>query len=160
MSTHLCVRSAYSLLNGTMSVQKVVDQAKKLGYQSIALSDVNTMHGTMEFVLACKKVDIKPIIGLEIKVIDKDYAFPLLCLAKNDNGYKALLQLSSYVNTENKPIQIDDLTIYQNDIYFIVYSDESLFDQAMLNGTEKDIILLANELKTKIPNFILGLSRH
>ena len=160
MSTHLCVRSAYSLLNGTMSVQKVVDQAKKLGYQSIALSDVNTMHGTLEFVLECQKVEIKPIIGLEIKVFYQDYTFPLLCLAKNDDGYKALLQLSSFINTENKIIQVDDLTHYQNDVYFILYSDDSLFDQAILNGTEKDIVLLANELKTKIPNFILGISRH
>jgi len=99
MSTHLCVRSAYSLLNGTMSVQRLVNQAKKLGYQAIALSDVNSMYGVMEFVFACKKADIKSLIGLEIKVSFLDYQFPLLCIAKNDKGYKALLNLSSLMNT-------------------------------------------------------------
>lgn len=158
MSTHLCVRSAYSLLNGTMSVQKVVDQAKKLGYKSIALSDVNTMHGTMEFVLACQKADIKPIIGLEIKVSYKEYTFPILCLAKNDNGYKALLKLSSYINTESKTVQINELTTFQNDVYFILFSDESLFDQAILNGTDEDVLILTKELRNYISNFVLGIS--
>lgn len=159
MSTHLCVRSAFSLLNGTMSVQKVVDQAKKLGYKSIALTDVNTMYGTMEFVLACKKADIHPIIGLEIKVSYKDYSFPILCLAKNDNGYKALLKLSSYINTERKNIDIDQLTPYINDVFYIIFSDESLFDNSLLNGNEDDIKTLTQEIRKFIPNFVLGISK-
>lgn len=159
MSTHLCVRSAYSLLNGTMSVQRVVEQAKKLGYKSIALTDVNTMFGTMEFVLACKKADIYPVVGLEIKVSYKDYVFPVLCLAKNDNGYKALLKLSSFINTERKHIDIEQFSPYLNDIFYILFSDESLFDNALLNGNEEDILLLAQEVFNYIPNFVLGISK-
>ena len=159
MSTHLCVRSAYSLLNGTMSVQKIVDQAKKLGYSSIALSDVRTMHGIMEFVLACKKSNIKPIVGLEIKISYKEYIFPLLCLAKNDNGYKALLKFSSTLNVGNEQISLNDLHTYQDDVYFILFSDDSLYDQALLNGTEEDIIVLTKELKEYIPEFIIGISK-
>lgn len=158
MSTHLCVRSAYSLLNGTMSVQRIVDQAKKIGYKTIALSDVNTMHGVMEFILACKKADIKPIIGLEIKVSLNDYTFPLLCLAKNDNGYKSLLKISSMVNTDKKVLNINELSNY-SDLFIILYSDDSLFNQALLNGTDEDITLLGKELLSLVPNIILGISK-
>lgn len=159
MSTHLCVRSAYSLLNGTMSVQKLVNQAKKLGYKSIALSDVNNMHGVMEFVFACKKEDIKPLIGLEIMVNFQDYLFPLLCLAKNDKGYKSLLSLSSLINTSYKTIDINLLTTYQNDVYFLMYSDESLFDQLLISGSDKEIEVVMEKLIKILPKIILGLSK-
>ena len=159
MSTHLCVRSAYSLLNGTMTVQKIVHQAKELGFESVALTDVNTMHGVMEFVLECKKVNIKPIIGLEISVSHSEYNFPLLCLAKNDLGYKALLKLSSLVNTESKVIDIQTVLEFQNNLFLILYSDHSLFDQSLLNGNDKDIEELARKLWRLLPNLILGISR-
>lgn len=159
MSTHLCVRSAYSLLNGTMTVQKIVHQAKELGFESVALTDVNTMHGVMEFVLECKKVNIKPIIGLEISVSYSEYNFPLLCLAKNDLGYKALLKLSSLVNTESKIIDIQTVLEFQNNLFLILYSDHSLFNQSLLNGNDKDIEELARKLWRLLPNLILGISR-
>lgn len=159
MSTHLCVRSAYSLLNGTMTVQKIVHQAKELGFESVALTDVNTMHGVMEFVLECKKVNIKPIIGLEISVSYSEYNFPLLCLAKNDLGYKALLKLSSLVNTESKIIDIQTVLEFQDNLFLILYSDHSLFDQSLLNGNDKDIEELARKLWRLLPNLILGISR-
>lgn len=159
MSTHLCVRSAYSLLNGTMSVQKIVNQAKKLGYKSIALSDVNSMHGCMEFILECKKAEIKPIIGLEIRVQFNDYNFPLLCLAKNDDGYKSLLKLSTFINTESKILDINDLAAVQDNLFILIYSDESLFDQALLNGTDDDITQLTKKLLNILPKFILGISK-
>jgi len=159
MSTHLCVRSAFSLLNGTMSVQKIVDQAKKLGFKSIALSDVNTMYGTMEFVLACKKADIHPVIGLEIKVTYKDYVFPLLCLAKNDNGYKALLKISSFINIDHNYVDLSTLKPYLEDIFFILYSDESIFDASLLNGTDNDVKSIFEDIQQVIPNFILGICK-
>ncbi len=159
MSTHLCVRSAYSLLNGTMSVQRLVNQAKKLGYKAIALSDVNSMHGVMEFVFACKKVDINPLIGLEIKVSFQDYQFPLLCIAKNDKGYKSLLNLSSLMNTGYKSIDLSLLTAYQNDVFFILYSDESLFDQLLISGSDKEIEVVVEKLINFLPNIVLGLSK-
>lgn len=159
MSTHLCVRSAYSLLNGTMSIQRLVNQAKKLGYKSIALSDVNSMYGVMEFVFACKKAEIKPIVGLEIKVSFNDYQFPLLCLAKNDNGYKALLSLSSLMNTGFNSIPLIDLKEHQDDVFMLLYSDESLFDQALLHGSDKDLELVIEKLIQLIPTIILGLSK-
>ncbi len=159
MSTHLCVRSAYSLLNGTMSIQSVVNQAKKLGYKAIALSDVNSMHGVLEFVFACKKAEIKPIVGLEITVSFMEYQFPLLCLAKNDFGYKALLKFSSLMNTGHNKIDINYLSDYQSDVFMLIYSDESLFDQTLLSGNDKETEIILEKLISVIPNVILGLSK-
>jgi DNA polymerase III subunit alpha len=159
MSTHLCVRSAYSLLNGTMSIQKLVKKAKKLGYQSIALSDVNSMHGVMEFVFACKKEDIKPIVGLEIRVKFLDYEFPILCLAKNDKGYKSLLKISSIINTGHNVIDLSNIENYQDDLFVLIFSDESLFDQTLLNGSDKELEIILEKLLKLLPNFILGISK-
>ena len=66
MATHLFVRSGYTVLNSTISIQELVSYTKQLGYQSIALCDHNVMYGSVFFYDCCIKEGIKPIIGMEL----------------------------------------------------------------------------------------------
>jgi len=100
---HLHVYSAYSLLTSTASVEKLVLDAKKKGYKSIALTDRNVMYGAVSFYKQCLKHSIKPIIGLTVDVLSeqqKDKAFPLVLLAKNQTGYRNLMQLTTKAHLE------------------------------------------------------------
>ena len=103
--THLHCHSHYSLLDGLSKIEPLVDRAKELGMDSLAITDHGVMYGTIEFYNKCKESGIKPIIGLEAYIaprgmeekegkIDADYHH-LILLAQNDAGYKNLIQLTT-----------------------------------------------------------------
>ena len=69
--TALQVKTSYSLLNSLNEVTKLVSRAKALGYTSLAITDTNNMFGVITFYQECKKNNIKPIIGIELDVLDK-----------------------------------------------------------------------------------------
>lgn len=63
---HLHVHTWYSLLDGMGSPEEKVLKAKELGMKAIAITDHNHLGGCLEFQAACKKNDIKPILGVEL----------------------------------------------------------------------------------------------
>jgi len=104
---HLQVKSAYSLLTSSAKVEELVRRASELGYKELALTDVNVMYGIIPFYKECKKLGMKPIIGLTLSILidenqDGEKACPLILLAKNQQGYRNLLKLSSIVQTKSK----------------------------------------------------------
>ncbi|MBU8692049.1 MULTISPECIES: DNA polymerase III subunit alpha [Bacillus] len=102
---HLQVHSGYSLLSSAAKVKELVLKAKELGYQALALTDDHVMYGTVEFYKECKTHGIKPIIGLTASVfIDEQEteAYPLILLAKNNEGYQNLIKISSVLKSKSK----------------------------------------------------------
>src|SRR5437762_2501432 len=95
---HLHNHTQYSLLDGLTKVPALIENVKKLGMQSVAMTDHGTMSGAIEFYKAAKAEGIKPIIGLEAyiasrKHTDKDPAhdrqnYHLTVLATNHTGYQ------------------------------------------------------------------------
>ena len=71
--THLHVHTEYSLLDGFSRIDLLLDRAKELGMESIAITDHGSMYGAIEFYKQAKKRDIKPIIGCEVYVSEKDH---------------------------------------------------------------------------------------
>lgn len=103
--THLHVHSHYSLLDGLAKIPALVDHAKKMGMDSLALTDHGSLYGTIEFYQECKKKDIKPIIGVELYVAQRGHTdkqpkldskpYHLVVLAETIEGYHNLLKLVS-----------------------------------------------------------------
>ncbi|OKL49234.1 DNA polymerase III subunit alpha [Boudabousia marimammalium] len=62
---HLHCHTDYSMLDGAARIQPMVERAAELGQSALAISDHGYLFGAYEFYAACKKVGIKPIIGLE-----------------------------------------------------------------------------------------------
>ena len=77
---HLHVRSQYSLLKGTMSLSTIVDNAQKYGITAICLSDLHSMHGAFNFYKQCIAKNIKPLIGLEVRVSVESDSFYVNCI--------------------------------------------------------------------------------
>jgi len=108
--THLHVHTEFSLLDGLSKISRLVDRARNLGMASLAITDHGTMFGVMDFYNACKKADIKPLIGMESYLArrsmqDRDpkldsKAFHLLLLARNEQGYRNLLKIASAAQLE------------------------------------------------------------
>ena len=108
--THVDVHWHNSLLSGLSKIPDLLDVASELGMDSIALTDHGVMYGCIEFYKEAKKRGIKPIFGLEAYIAarsmhDKqpgidDKRYHLTLIAKNNKGYKNLIQLSSKSNIE------------------------------------------------------------
>lgn len=101
--THLHVHTEYSLLDGVSRIDALLDRAKELGMDALAITDHGVLYGAIDFYLAAKERGIKPIIGCEVYIAQdsrfdrkgrsekKDYH--LLLLAKNIEGYYNLIKL-------------------------------------------------------------------
>lgn len=106
---HLHVHTEYSLLDGASRLDEIIDEAKKLGMDSLAITDHGQMYGVMEFYKKAKKANIKPIIGCEVYVairsrfdktdLDK-VRYHLILLAENEIGYRNLTKIVSIANLE------------------------------------------------------------
>ena len=71
MYTHLHVHTTNgSLLDSILKVEDAVKFASDNGMSAIALTDHGTMTSFVNFVKACNKYNIKPIIGNEIYEVD------------------------------------------------------------------------------------------
>ena len=100
---HLHVHTEYSLLDGAITLPKLVDHAKSQGAQALAITDHGNIFGAVKFFQLCKKAGIKPILGMEAymaedvseRVVDKKY-YHLVILVQNEIGYKNLCQLIAY----------------------------------------------------------------
>jgi DNA polymerase-3 subunit alpha len=103
---HLHLHSQYSLLDGAIRIEDLVDKAKQYQMPALAITDHGNMFGAVEFYLKCKKAGIKPIIGCELYIapdsrFSKDSkgiseaAYHLILLCENLEGYKNLSYLTS-----------------------------------------------------------------
>ena len=60
--------SNYSFYDGASFVDELLVTAKQLAYPALALTDHDNLCGSMEFSHVAKRLDIKPIIGVEISL--------------------------------------------------------------------------------------------
>ncbi len=108
--THLHTHSHYSLLAALPKVDQLVEQAKKDGMTSLAITDNGNLYGAIEFYSACKKKGIKPIIGVDFYVAARTRTdmqagidsrrTRLVLLAMNDEGYRNIVKLVTRSNLE------------------------------------------------------------
>src|SRR5947209_4871605 len=102
---HLHVHSAYSLLKGSIKIQKLGELAKADRQPALALTDTDNMFGALEFSDKMAGYGIQPIIGCELAVDfgDQDpnarnaLAEParIVLLAARERGYRSLMRLNS-----------------------------------------------------------------
>ena len=111
----LVCRSYYSLLRGSVSVQRLARRAKEYGYGAVALADVNSMYGVVDFCQSAKKVDVKPIIGVEI-LTDTQRA---ILLAEDRAGYKNLCRITTVRNLDADFDLIQQLSGHNNGVICI-----------------------------------------
>ncbi len=68
---HLHVHSEFSLLDGLGRIDDLVSEASAHGFDALAITDHGSLYGAVAFYQACKKKQIKPIIGVEAYVARK-----------------------------------------------------------------------------------------
>jgi DNA polymerase-3 subunit alpha len=109
---HLHVHTQYSLLDGAIRINDLIEKCKEFGMGAVAITDHGAMHGALEFYVKAKDAGIKPIIGCEFYIAPKDRkkhagakspsdaAFHIVLLAMDITGYKNLMKLASIAQLE------------------------------------------------------------
>jgi len=104
---HLHNHSDYSLLDGAQTIDTMVSRAVSMGMPALALTDHGNLFGAIKFYDACKKAGIQPIVGIEAYVTrgsrtdrtakhgPQNPLDHLVLLARNEEGYRNLVRLSS-----------------------------------------------------------------
>ncbi|MGY3766115.1 DNA polymerase III subunit alpha [Vagococcus vulneris] len=152
MSGQLSVLTSYSLLQSTNRIPDLVRDAKQKGYTALAITDINVMHGVIEFYQECIKQNIKPIIGVTLQYQSKYYdnkQFEVCVYAKNKQGYNNLLKISSLRN---------DL---QREISFYLADVQHLFTDVILCfpwETSELRYLISQQESTYVNDFIKSIN--
>ena len=90
-----------SLKDSALSPKDLVKKAVEYGSPAVSLTDHGVMSGTFEFISACKKENIKGIVGVEAYVQQDDDLSRkhLILLAKNYDGYLAISKAVTMSNS-------------------------------------------------------------
>ncbi|NNE26705.1 MAG: DNA polymerase III subunit alpha [Saprospiraceae bacterium] len=115
---YLNCHTYYSLKYGTLSPAQLVQEASKKGIDSLVLTDINNTSCAYSFIQACKKHEIKPILGIEfrstvnpttedddVSVFSiKDARFAYVGIARNKEGWKELNAHLTAYSMKNEPV--------------------------------------------------------
>lgn len=93
----LHTHSHYSLLKALPKIHDLVEAAKQQGCSALALTDIDSMYGAIDFYKECIDAEIKPIIGLDATLQN---TLRLILLAENFTGYQNLLQIVTKTHNE------------------------------------------------------------
>jgi DNA polymerase-3 subunit alpha len=144
---HLHLHSDFSLLDGAIQIKPLAARAQEIGARAVAVTDHGNMYGAISFYNQMKGTGIKPIIGMEAyiargKHTDRGDAQGergtnhIILLAKNLQGYRNLVKLSSFAFTRGyyyKP-RIDKEMLAANSEGLIALS-------ACLSGVPSSLLL-------------------
>ena len=121
MYVPLKVTTDYSLLKSLIKVPDLINFLSEKKITVCGICDEN-LYGVLEFYYACKKNNIKPIVGLNITINDLD----IYLYAMNFEGYKNLLKIHTL--KEKNDLSMDNLSLYKDNVLCIVpYKSKDLY---------------------------------
>ncbi|MBV8217550.1 MAG: PHP domain-containing protein, partial [Solirubrobacterales bacterium] len=100
--TELHCHSAFSFLDGASLPDEIVPAALELGYEALALTDHNTVSGSMEFAVSARALGLRPIHGAEVDLADGRH---LTLLVQDADGWSNLCRIltRAHAHTREKP---------------------------------------------------------
>lgn len=176
--THLHVHTEYSLLDGSSKIGELVNRAKELGMDSLAITDHGVMYGVIDFYRAAKAAGINPVIGCEVYVapgsrFDREAGgenesryHHLVLLAENNTGYANLMKIVSRGFTEGfyyKPrVDYEVLRTYHEGIIALSACLAGVVPYFLRRGLYNEAKEAAQELQEIFGegNFFLELQDH
>ena len=145
---HLHLHTAYSLLDGMIRTKELAARAKELGMPAVAMTDHGNLFGAIDFIQACAKEGIKPILGCEIylapekasekkKIPNRKNATHLTLLAETTEGWTNLSKLTSVGHLDG------------------MYGGKPRVDRDILRAHSKGIICLSGCISGPVNEWLL-----
>ncbi len=166
---HLRLHSAYSLAEGAIKIETLINLCEKHKMPAIAVTDTNNLFGGMEFCIKCSAHGIQPIIACQLNIKHpkpKKHPTSVLLYAQNKNGYQNLIQLISnaYLHSSSTlypEIPLELFEKYSNDIILATGGTWGSLGSFLLeNDTDgaKDYLLYLNKYFDN--RLYIEISRH
>ncbi len=148
---HLHVHSAYSLLEGALTVGKLADFLKADGQPAIALTDTGNLFGALEFSEKMSGAGIQPIPGVSLALdlpeppgqrgVIRPRKPRIVLLAQREDGWRNLMALvsRSYLETpsdEEPRILLDWLADASSGLIALTGGPAGPLDLALAGGHE------------------------
>ena len=145
---HLHNHTHYSLLDGACRIEDLVKAAQTFEMNALAITDHGNMFGAIQFYKTVLAAGLKPIIGMEAYIAPrsrtekegkkggKDTAYHLILLARNIEGYRNLMKLSTIGFLEG--------------FYY-----KPRIDKEVLKANAEGLIVLSSCIKGEIPSQII-----
>jgi DNA polymerase-3 subunit alpha len=104
---HLHIHDQYSILDGYGTAKQYCERAMALGFTTLTLTNHGNIDGVLRWQNECKKNNLKSIAGCEAYIVpdlrvkkDKESKYHITLLAKNSDGFHALLKILSTANLD------------------------------------------------------------
>jgi DNA polymerase-3 subunit alpha len=172
---HLHVQTQYSLLDGAIKLDDLMERANEYGMPAVGITDHGNMYGAVDFQKKAQDADIQPIIGCNMYVTKEDYtestdpeSYHLTLIAKNQTGYDNLTYINSMAwlhgyHERTETPRADKELIAEHSEGLICLSGDlgGEINQAILQGEEDEARRLVQVYQDMFPedHFYLELIR-
>ena len=164
--THLKIHTQYSICEGALRTSDLAKYCKINKIKAIGLCDSNNLCGALEFSESMAKSKTQPIIGTQINIQHKGNSGKIPLFAKNLEGYKNLIKLSSKsfleINAGEEPhCKIEDLEANNKGLILLSGSFDGLIGKLFFKNLTDEIFLLFKKFNNIFKeNFYLEIQRH
>jgi error-prone DNA polymerase len=131
--THLNVSSAYSFHFGTAKPDELAKAASSLGFDALAITDLNGLYGAVKHIGACLKQNIQPIVGVRLSVQHKGTVTIIARGHNNGVGWAALCRIISAAQKKSKK----KVVLTQKDLVSLMATDNKA-NCTILLGPDSD----------------------
>jgi len=94
--------SAFSFLDGASLPDEIIPAAFELGYEAVALTDHNSVSGSMEFAVSARALGLRPIHGAEVDLSDGRH---LTLLVEDAGGWSSLCRILTLAHSHTRDKQ-------------------------------------------------------
>ena len=163
---HLKIHTQYSICEGATKIDELKEYCKSKKIKSLGISDTSNLCGSLEFSESLSSVGTQPIVGTQIFFKYKDHFGLVPLIAKNQRGYKNIIELSSKSYLENDSINephcnFEDILINNEGIIVLSGSINSLIGTLYNKGLFDEISNIYKLLSKKFnDNFYIEIQRH
>ena len=163
---HLKIHSQYSICEGAIKIDNLKDFCKANKIQSVGISDTHNLSGALEFSENLSSIGTQPIIGTQILFKYKNFFGLIPLIAKDKDGYKNIIELSSksYLDNDNlndPHCNFDDLIANNDGIIVLSGSINCLIGKLFNKGLSDEADNIYKILsETFIDNFYIEIQRH
>lgn len=154
----LHIHSYYSLLEGVISPDDIIDRAISYNLDAIALTDTNAMHGLIPFYKKANEKGIKPILGTYIDEPSNKKIYTLF-LAKNFEGYSDICRIITSRKLKNDFSLFRLLQEYFPNLFIISASAELLRSVPSYDNIFVELILTEAHRKNSLLLYELAQNR-
>jgi len=164
--THLKTHTQYSVCEGALRIADLAKYCKDEKIRSIGICDSFNLCGALEFSESIAKSKTQPIIGTQINIYHNDHKGKIPIFAKNLEGYKNLIKLSSKsflsVNDNDEPhCKLKDLEDNPKGLILLSGSFDGFIGKIFFKNRTDEVIEIFKKINNVFKdNFYIEIQRH